>query len=136
MEELLEIPDEFLEPILPCLDLLKNVNIQIYEKPKTFCKINWRSLLVVPSVIAYHASLTMYMSKVFRGELQLDELAYVVSVYVICTQCKIFLNIYFSKSNEPLYIVFTIYFHWYWFSFVLRSPNLTINDLLYPCELC
>ncbi|KAF9424206.1 hypothetical protein HW555_000599 [Spodoptera exigua] len=86
MEELPEISEEFLEPILPCLGLLRNAHILIYVDRKPFWNDKCHLILNVVSVVTYLLSLTMYMGKVFRGELLLDELAYVVSVYVVTVQ--------------------------------------------------
>ncbi|CAH1636736.1 unnamed protein product [Spodoptera littoralis] len=86
MEELPEISKEFIEPILPCLGLLRNAHILIYAHGKPFWNEKCHLTLNIVSVVTYLFSLTMYMGKVFRGELQLEELAYVISVYVVSVQ--------------------------------------------------
>lgn len=88
MEEPKDLPEEYIGPIVDCLNILENSNLMIYKKPRGFFKKYCFPVLVLCCIIGFHTSLTMYMVKVFKGELQLDELAYVVSVYVICTQGK------------------------------------------------
>lgn len=86
MEELPDISEEFIEPILPCLSLLRNAHILIYANGKPFWNEKCHLTLNVVPVVTYLLSLTMYMGNVFRGELQLEELAYVISVYVVSVQ--------------------------------------------------
>ncbi|KAF9803748.1 hypothetical protein SFRURICE_012047 [Spodoptera frugiperda] len=86
MEELPDISEEFIEPILPCLSLLRNAHILIYANGKPFWNEKCHLTLNVVPVVTYILSLTMYMGNVFRGELQLEELAYVISVYVVSVQ--------------------------------------------------
>ena len=92
MEKVSEVPEEFIGPILPCLDLLENGNINIYAVQKSFWKKYSRLALNVVCLVLYQLGLTMYLGNVFRGELKLEELAYVVSIYVVTMQCKFMIN--------------------------------------------
>ncbi|XP_075976871.1 odorant receptor 4-like [Anticarsia gemmatalis] len=100
MEDLFDIPQEFLDPLLPCFDLLKRCNVVIFDQKKSFWQKYWRSLFIIPCVVLYHASLSMYMGKVFSGDIELVELAYVVSIYVVCTQAILKAVIVSLKKKE------------------------------------
>lgn len=89
MEQLPDLPEEFLEPILPCLDLLKNVCIHLYAAvEKCLWKNYGRLTLNVVCLFTYLIATTVYLCNVFRGNLSMEELAYVVSVYVVGIQGK------------------------------------------------
>lgn len=92
MEELFDMPHEYIEPIYRCFNILQRCNIFIFDKEKSFWKKNWRFIYIMPCVVLYYISLSVEMSKVFNGNIGLVELAYMVTVYVVTNQGKISIN--------------------------------------------
>lgn len=89
MEEVNNLPEEFFAPIKNCLELLNNSNLTFFDKEKKFSKYI-RYAYIVPCVIIFYISQSAYLRKVFKGELELFELGYVLPIYVVCTQSKYF----------------------------------------------
>nr|QPX50371.1 odorant receptor [Helicoverpa armigera] len=100
MEEFHNLPEEYRENIEHSLNLLTNGNILIFHKPNSFFEKRFRPYVVICSVVTYLASLTMYLGKVFRGELQLTELSYVVSVYMVSVQAILKAAIAYLNKEE------------------------------------
>nr|ALM26250.1 odorant receptor 85 [Athetis dissimilis] len=100
MNELPEVPKEFIEPLLLCFGLLQNASIYIYDTEKCIRKKYFHLILNMVTVGPYLCALTMYLGKVFRGELQRDELAYVMSIYVVSVQALLKAAIVRLKAKE------------------------------------
>ncbi|XP_021203274.1 odorant receptor 4 [Bombyx mori] len=99
MEELRGLPEDYLEPLLPCLDLIKRCNVTFFDNGTLFNRY-WRYFYIIPCVVAFYIFLSAYMMQVFEGQLELSELAYVVSVYVVSNQAIVKAIIVVLKSKE------------------------------------
>uniref|UniRef100_A0AAU6ND63 Odorant receptor n=1 Tax=Mythimna loreyi TaxID=667449 RepID=A0AAU6ND63_9NEOP len=118
MEDLSNIPKEFIEPIRLCLNLLENCSIYVYTKKICIWKRYAHLTQNVVSLVIYMIALTMYFGIVFRGDLKLDEIAYVVSVYVVSIQAILKAMVVVLKKNEIKVIILQLGSMW-------RTEDLT-----------
>nr|AOE48035.1 putative odorant receptor OR30 [Athetis lepigone] len=135
MEELPEVPEEFLMSLLPCFEMLQRASIHVYDLKKCIWKKYFRMSLNVLSLIAFMCALTKYFGEISDGEIQMAELAYVVSVYVVCIQAILKVAIVLLKMKEIRAIILELGSMW-------RTEDLTEvqiskkNALLKRLKLC
>nr|AOG12913.1 odorant receptor [Eogystia hippophaecolus] len=87
MEHMKDFPFEYVKPFLPCFDLLKRSNVRIFTyNNSSFVSVYWHTFFLVPCAIGFYVSLSANMYKVFSGDLDIVELAYIVPVYLVSTQ--------------------------------------------------
>lgn len=101
MDSLTTLPEEYLQPLLPCFDLLKNCNVLFFDDRAFFRRV-LPYLYILPSVAAYHVALTIYLMEGFKRSMDLDELVYVVPVYMVTLQSEFSFRI---KSDALNYTV-------------------------------
>lgn len=90
--ELKNLSEDYLYILLKSFSLLDHCNILLFDEDMSdFAKI-FPFFYKIPCVVIYYASLTLYLIKIFNGDMTFDELAHVSSVYVICIQSEYILN--------------------------------------------
>lgn len=83
MELLKPLPEDYLQTLLPCFGVLKNCNILLFDHRPIFWKI-LPYFYILPVVVAYVTAVTVYLMKAFKkGNVNIDELVYVVPVYIV-----------------------------------------------------
>ncbi|KAG6451286.1 putative odorant receptor 92a [Manduca sexta] len=120
--ELSHLPGDYLKPLIACFDLLARCNIGFFHGNSSYFKKYWRYSYIISCVVAYYSSLTVYALKIFLGQMELFELAYVVPVFVVCTQAILKAIIVIIHKGEIRALVLQLGETW-------RTDNLTTRQL-------